>query len=185
MIYLSAGHHLGDSGAVSNSYKESQLCIELRDLVKIELDKAGYAYISDKDYETLSAYLNRIQPGSGSVLCEIHFNAAGSASATGVEVIYPEKEYHKTNHHSESTQLAKELSKEIAEALKLANRGAKKESQTARKSLAVLKSKAGISVLPEICFISNPGDMEAYQRNKGKVAKIIASYLIHYEQLKS
>lgn len=185
MIYLSAGHHLNDAGAVSNGFKESLLCIELRDLIKVELDKAGYTYISDRDYETLTTYLNRIQPGSGSVMCEIHFNAASSGAATGVEVIYPEKEYHNTNQLLASTQLAKELSEEIAEVLNLVNRGAKKESQTARKSLAVLKTKAGISILPEICFISNPRDMESYQRNKGKVAKIIASYLIHYENLKA
>lgn len=184
MIYISAGHHLKDPGAVGNGYQEYKLCIELRDMVIAELQKSHADYIADKDYETLSAYLNRIQPGSGSVLCELHFNSA-SSEATGVEVIYPTRAYGHTNHVEASKELAQTLSAEIAEALGIKNRGVKTEADTARKRLAVLQTKAGISILPEICFLSNVVDMERYQRNKDKVAKVIAQYLIYYEKLKS
>jgi N-acetylmuramoyl-L-alanine amidase len=177
MIYLSAGHHLSDPGAIANGYKESQLCIELRDLIKQELIQKGASFISDRDYETLIAYINRIKPGSGSVLCELHFNASTNTRATGTEVLYATG--------IESQNLAKDLSQVIAELIGIPNRGAKDEAQSARGRLAVLRTKAGIAVLPEICFISNKLDMDAYQKNKNKVAKAIASYLIHYDKLKS
>lgn len=186
MIFLSAGHHLGDSGAVSGQNKESQLTIELRELVDQELKAKNFQTIKDKDTETLSQYISRISKsvGTGSVVCELHFNAANGI-ASGVEVVYPDTAYHFTNFLVLSKQIAEGMSKEIAECLGLPNRGAKQEKNTARKNIAILRTGAGISILPEICFIDNKKDMAEYHQKKREVAKIIAKWLSQAEVMKS
>lgn len=184
MIYNSAGHHLSDSGAVKGNDRENVLTIELRDLVDSELKIMGFNTIKDKDTETLGQYIARISPGSGSVVCESHFNAA-NGKASGVEVIYPDRNYHNTNFVHLSKLIAEGMSKDIAQCLGLPNRGAKQEKDSARKTLAILRTKAGISVLPEICFIDNSIDMDKYHSKKREVAKIIAKWLSQAEVLKS
>lgn len=172
MIFLSAGHYAKDPGAVGNGYKESELCMELRDLIHAELLKSKASVVLDKDTETLAQYTARINPGSGSVVCEIHFNASSNASATGVEVLYPD------THKTVNKTIANEMSVELACIMKIKNRGGKAESTSARGRLAILRTGAGISFLPEIAFISNADDMKAYQANKVAIAKCIAKYLL-------
>lgn len=176
MIYLSAGHHNSDPGAVANGYKESELCIKIRDAVAKELDKRGYKYILDKDSETLSQYIARIKPGSGSVVCDIHFNAVANSTATGVEVFYK---------NDNSKPIAASLSAELARVQGLKDRGAKGPKESNRGSLAILNTKAGIAVLPEIGFISNKNDLKAFFDNFDKVINVIACNLIYAENLYS
>ena len=87
MIYNSAGHHNLDSGATAmykgKLIKENENTIIIRNKVSARLKERGYSFIVDKDTETLSAYLNRIKPGNGSVGCEHHLNASTNAKATG------------------------------------------------------------------------------------------------------
>lgn len=172
MIFLSAGHHLNDSGAVANGFKEADLTIEIRGLITKELDAKGYKYILDRDTETLSQYISRIKPSIGSVICDLHFNASANKTATGVEVLYPD------THKPINKSLAAEMSNELSIALGLRNRGAKAESASARGRLAILRTQAGISLLPELCFITNEADMCKYNLNKDKAAKVIAKYLM-------
>lgn len=172
MIFLSAGHHLKDAGAVANGFKEADLTIELRGLIAKELDAKGYKYILDDDRETLTQYINRIKPGSGSVICDLHFNASSNKTATGVEVLYPD------THKPINKSLATEMSSELSIVIGIRNRGGKPESTSARGRLAILRTKAGISFLPELCFITNEADMCKYNLNKESAAKVIAKYLI-------
>lgn len=177
-IFLSAGHSNFDSGAIGNGYQENKEMIIFRDLVHKELLLLNAKVIIDKDSETLSQYIARIKPGSGSVLCEFHLNASSNATATGCESLYP------SNGNQLSKDLSKEISDTISKCLGIKNRGAKDENTSARKRLAILRTPAGISALPEICFISNKQDMIAYQNNKHILAKCIASILIKYENMK-
>lgn len=182
MIYLSAGHNFKalnpDPGAIGNGYKESELTRELRDMVAAELKSRGFPYILDKDSETLGEYISRIKPGSGSVLCEIHFNAAGP-DATGAEVLVKE------GASKHSNELAKEMSAAISDTVGIKNRGAKDESSSHRGRLGILHTLSGIAVLPEICFISNANDVQLYQSKKNQLATSIALLLIKYENLNS
>lgn len=177
MIYLSAGHHLADPGAIGNGYIERDLTIELRDLIVPEIIKLGGKVITDKDSETLQQYINRIKPGDGSVLCEPHFNASANSSATGAECLYPDSS---TSH---SVALSREISETISTTLSIRNRGAKSEKESARGRLAILRTNAGISCLPEICFIGNKDDMAAYQKVKHILAKRIAAILVKYDNM--
>ena len=65
----------------------------------------------------------------------------------------------------------------------IANRGVKTEKQTARKGIGILNLKAGISVLVEVCFMSNPNDLRAYLKNKEAVACALVDLAIKYDDL--
>src|SRR5690606_5445362 len=170
MIFLSAGHHDKDPGAIANGVKEADLTVELRDLSFQELIKIGANVTMDKNFETLSQYLARIKPGSGSVVCEIHFNAA-APQATGVETIV------KAGASAAEKRLAERINSLVGNATGLVNRGVKDETQSHRGRLAILHTKAGISVLPEICFITNKNDLQLYRKGMRQIAKDLARAL--------
>lgn len=174
MIFLSAGHHLRDPGAVSKWGIERDLAIELRNLVEAYLKTAKASYVIDKDTETLGQYLERIKPGNGSVVVELHWNAAMSTTATGTEVFIAD------NHTKLSKELAAELSAGIATKIGIKNRGVKTEKESARGRLAFVR-EGGTNCLIEVCFISNPDDMAKYQKAKCELAEYIANVLIKYD----
>lgn len=180
MIFNSAGHSDKDPGAVANGYKEAELAKEFRNLINVNLDKLKAKYKNDLDSESLGQYLGRIQPGTGSVVYETHFNAA-TPQATGVEVVIPDRH---TNYEYEA---AKEIASVIACATGLTLRGKKKngvitESETARGKLGIMREE-GINLLSEICFITNKSDLERFFQAKHVIAARIADILKKYDDL--
>lgn len=177
VVYPSAGHHDKDPGAVANGWKEADLTKELRNLMIAEFNLRQHKIIVDQDWETNSQYQKRIKPGGGSVIMDLHFNAVESKTATGVEVIV-------NNHASQhSIDLATEICQKLSTIMGIANRGVKTEKQTARKGIGILNLKAGISVLVEVCFMSNPNDLRAYLKNKEAVACALVDLAIKYDDL--
>lgn len=184
MIFISAGHHFNaagaDPGAIATYdgilYKEADLTLELRDLIAKELDILNASYITDRDHETLTQYLARIKPGAGSLVCDLHFNASANL-ATGTEVIV------KQHANSNERKLATALCNAVAAEARIVNRGVKTEAQSHRGRLAVLNTAAGISILPELCFISNPKDLAAYQAVKAGIARRFAAILKYYDDI--
>lgn len=179
MIYLSAGHHDKDPGAVSGKYIERDLTKESRSLIEVYINPAQL--IKDKDYETNSEYQIRIKPGSGSVVFDIHFNS-GSTLATGTECFVNTKDFGDKN--SLSYKMADEICKVTSEMLGIPNRGVKSESSSQHSRIGILNKNAGCAVLWEICFISNPLNMSAYTFKKAELSKKIAEILIKYDALK-
>lgn len=180
MIYLSAGHNKrlagADPGAVYRNIKEACLTIELRDLIVEALKALQAKFITDKDDETLRAYIARIRPGSGSVVCELHFNSSANL-ATGTEAII------KNGYNHVEKAIAIDIANAIATILGIINRGVKTEAQSHRGHLGILHTDAGISVLPEVCFINNEIDMGQYHKNKHALAKKLAELLVEYDLL--
>ena len=181
MIYNSAGHHNLDSGAVAmykgKLIKENENAVIIRNKISARLKERGYSFIIDKDTETLSAYLNRIKPGNGSVGCEHHLNASTNAKATGVEVVV------KNNANPNSIALAKDLAKGISSITGIPLRngnGVITENDTHRGKLGLLH-KEGIWVLIEYGFITNSNDMDKLYANLDKVCSFVADTLITYE----
>jgi len=176
MIFISAGHHLKDPGAVANGVQENLLTIDLRNLVTQSLTKLGAKYIIDKDTETLAQYLGRIKSGTGSVICELHFNA-GSTKAEGMEVLIPER----------NTEEERTLGAAICDAghatMGLRYRGVFDETKSHRKRLGLMR-KEGINVLVEVCFITNKSDLEKYEGGKGLFAQKLAELLKKYDDMK-
>lgn len=181
--FISAGHHRNsanpDPGAQGVlKVNEGDLTIELRDLVVPAAKKLGMTIIVDQDNETLSQYLTRIKPGSGSVVVEFHFNASDNASATGAEVIVGD------GATLDSRKFAKELADVTATTLGIKNRGVITESQSARGRLGLMR-EAGIVALVEVCFITNVKDYNAYQANKYTLAQKYAQIIKKYDDLSS
>jgi N-acetylmuramoyl-L-alanine amidase len=94
IIHLVAGHdNVRDPGAVSNhpilkTLKESELNIEFRNLLSLELEKLGVIHTKDNDslpLRTVIADLTKTVKKED-LLIDIHFNA-GPPTATGTEVI--------------------------------------------------------------------------------------------------
>lgn len=175
--FISAGHHLKDSGAVSNNKQENLEMIKFRDLVLAAMTKnhPNVKVISDRDEETLSQYLKRIQTGNGSVVIEFHLDAASNVKASGTTAIV-------SNNASQlSKDFAKELSDTTSLILGIQNRGVKPESYTHVGRLGLMREE-GIVCLLELCFITNADDMSKLgdecksQILAESIANIIAKY---------
>ena len=169
-LYLIAGHGGSDPGAISNGYKEADLTIEFRDLLRKELEK-DYIVLIDGNTSLLNQVLTWLKERltSKCLLIDIHFNAATPA-ATGTEIIIDDK----------ACDFEKDLSlllvNKMSSVLKIRNRGVKSELQTPRKTVAILNLTA-YNILLEICFISNKFDMEKYQLHKHELAIELAKII--------
>lgn len=174
-IYLLAGHSLSEPGAI-NKYgtREAELTIELRDMVGTALKKHGIAPRTDHDRDTLSAVTARLlqQSREGDIICDLHFNAFNKR-ATGTEAIVPQQPT------SRELQLAAELCSTLSAIMKIPDRGVKKENDSARGRLAIMRPN-GINILLEVCFMDNENDIAAYKSNKQHVAASIANLLKEY-----
>lgn len=178
--FISAGHNPKgikvDPGAVANGLHEADLTVEFRNLVVYELLKKNVTVITDNDNERLGEYLTRIKTGSGSVVLEFHFDAAESPKATGTTSLFGK----------DADRLDKAFAKEIVDTtsivLKIKNRGALSEADSHRGSLGLMREQ-GIVALLEICFISNPDDIKAYNENKKELAVKVADIVKRYEDL--
>lgn len=182
-IFLSAGHTpkgpYYDPGAVSGGVKEADLTMDLRNLIATELSAKKANVKVDKDTESLAQYIGRIEPGSGSVVCDLHYNAAANPKATGVECVVPAR--HTTAEWNCAKELAAVVSKHTGIRLR-GNNGVITEADTARGRLAIMRED-GLNVLLEVCFITNPSDMAAYRKNKEIIAKDIARVLMKYDAM--
>lgn len=179
-IFLSSGHNTEgkkiDSGAVSNNLTEAQINLEFRNLVLNHLKQSNHKIIQDKDSESLSEYLNRIQTGNGSVIIEFHCDASSNPTATGTTSIIA------NNYTPLSKKFASELVNKTAEILQIKNRGVKTENLTNRKKISLVR-KAGTAVLLELFFITNTNDIAQYQSNKKILAQELSKIIIKYENL--
>jgi N-acetylmuramoyl-L-alanine amidase len=176
-IFISAGHSnvLGkDRGASGNGFVEGILTVEQRNLIVKELKNLGAKVIIDDNDSILSQTMAffRNKTTKNCILVDLHWNAATS-QATGTEVLVP------VTPTKFEMDLATDLSKAIANTLKIKNRGVKTELQSARKSLGWMRL-TGENILIETCFISNKKDMDNYQKNKEELAKQIALILFNY-----
>ena len=178
--FISAGHNPKgikiDPGAVANGLHEADLTVEFRNLVVSELLKRNVTVITDKDSERLGEYLTRIKTGSGSVVLEFHFDAAESSKATGTTSLYG------SDANRLDIAFAKELVNTTSEVLGIKNRGALSEKDSHRGNLGLMREQGIVSLL-EVCFISNPNDIKAYNENKKELAVKVADIVKRYEDL--
>lgn len=178
MIFISAGHNPKgpnpDPGACANGVREADLTVELRNAIVAELLKLHASFTVDSDSERLAQYINRVHPGTGSVVCELHFNA-GSEKATGVETLVS------TTAKPIEKNLAADINAIVTKHTGIMSRGVKTEADSQHSRLGILHTGAGISVLPEICFITNQNDLRAYRKGMPDIAKDMAALLVKYD----
>lgn len=182
-LFISAGHcnvkgKTFDPGALGiDGRTEADETVKMRDAVVARLRKMGQKVITDLNTESLGQYLSRIRSGTGSVVCEFHFNAF-NGKATGIEVLVQQ------DADKLDLACAKELAWGMREIMGLSLRGTgvKKESESQHRRLALMR-ESGIVVLVEICFIDNPSDMAAYDQNFDELASMFAGVLSKYDAL--
>lgn len=181
ILFLVAGHHKNDPGAIANGLTEHELNKDLRRLTKnfFEFryrDRPTTAAIwVDDDKYTLSqtnAAINAIAEPQD-IKYEIHFNAAGSAKASGAEIFVSQ------NARPLTLRIAQESVNLNAKLLGIPNRGVKDETKSARGRLASLHG-AACSMLSEIGFISSKDDMGAYEKWKHWFAVDHTDMIIRY-----
>lgn len=180
MLYISAGHNPNgiktDSGAVGNGKREADLTVEFRNLVIEELKKSGAKYISDNDSERLGQYLKRAETGNGSVVLEFHFDASVNSKATGATALVG------VDADDNDKAFARDILYATVSTFGIKNRGVLSEADSHRCRLGLMREK-GIVALLELCFISNPADLKAYDLHKAELAGKIADILIKYDAL--
>lgn len=162
MIYLLAGHHDRDPGAIGNGYKESDLTKDVRDLVAERLRSLSpdTKLWLDDDSDTLIQVITKVRPNikDTDILVDFHFDAFTNPNASGSTALVS------ANSGAKSKQLGADLVGMASMVLDIPNRGVKDESQSARGRLSILNMR-GAAVLLEIAFISNPDDMVNYFKN--------------------
>lgn len=168
-ILVSAGHSTvppKDSGAVGFGV-EADEAVKLRDAVAALLKHRNAKVVTDGVDGVSQPLTKAIALARGAkVAVEIHFNA-GPASATGVEILA------KAPHRA----LAQKLAAAIGDATKLPLRGDKGyKSDSSGQHHRLGFCEAG-GLIVEVCFISNQGDMKAYQSNFSTVATNLANVL--------
>lgn len=170
-LFLIAGHGGKDPGAISGSYIERDLAIELRFLINNELRRLNIVPNMDANENYLALTLSwlRGKLSAKDVIIDIHWNASSNPAANGTEVIVPE-----SSSQYENT-FANAIASTIA-SIGFKNRGVKPETDTARKKLGIMRPTAE-NILIEVCFISNTQDMLLYQKSKQILAKKLA-YII-------
>lgn len=178
MIFISAGHNNTpgkdyDPGAIGNGRREADETVKMRDAVIKQLGILKAAYSKDNDGESLRNYLARIKTGTGSVVCEFHFNAGGG---TGIEVLVQE------DADKMDLACAKELCDVSASLMGIKNRGVKSEAQSHHGRLALMR-EAGIVVLIELCFIDNASNLAAYDAQFINLADAYSVILVKYDAM--
>lgn len=169
MIYIFAGHHDKDPGAVANGQKEADLTKELRQLIIRPFEDVTI----DDDADTLSTLLKKIgKLHRTDYVMDIHFNSVTNPKATGTEVFITD------NDNSVEREWAQQVVDTTANILGINNRGIKTESQAKRGRLGILHTGA-TTILWEVCFMSNPDDLGRYHANKEALACAIANLTLN------
>lgn len=146
-----------DPGAVGNGYQEATVARQINDKI---IKATGARDTTDNRGTSVNGILantvNNINACAGGYQISNHLNSFGSASATGVEVLYGS---------IADKPMAEKVSKAIADALGIANRGAKDGSWLYIASNTGANKKV---LLIEWAFISNPNDMNKLMGNMDK-----------------
>lgn len=167
---ICAGHSNKDPGAVT-TYTESELVTELRNIVAKKLRDRGHEVVTDgtgninDDLKTAIALVNTHK---ADLAVDLHFNASSNSAAKGVECIALVK------HRG----VAQRISKNIAGVLKTTVRGDngwKTQEESARGKLGFVNAGG---VIVEVCFLSNPVEMDNYISTKWLVAEAIVKGLL-------
>lgn len=159
-LFISQGHGGADAGSMgADDHSEKMRIRKLVPLIEERVEKAGHRVIVKNEKNANGSWA--FTSASGDVKFSIHFNAFNE-KARGVECWYKK---------SSMKSKAATMSKKVAKAMGIDNRGAKYTD-----SLRMMN--IGFDLLLEVCFHDNKKDLNAYQEHKKEVAKAIADVLI-------
>lgn len=164
VLFINAGHHDTDAGAVNGDIVERDECKKVRDALKVLLGKRNeytVHWVPDNlDLNQSIAWVNaKASNINDGLAIDIHFNSLSDKSVGGTEA------FHGTSDVSQ--KIAAALSLGVSKKLGLKNRGAKPDTQTAVGSLGWIRKTKMWASLIEICFITNVADMAVIKAPNG------------------
>lgn len=185
-VFILAGHQvLKGKGTGAVKYLDEAVEADLiAKRVAIELDDHGFKVYTDPPTWTLGQVYKwvkgLIRPQD--ILVDIHFNAAASEKATGIEVFIPK------DYITEELELANSIATSLHQVTglplrrgKLIYAGVKTENESQHAQLRMLGGLGvGINVLVEICFVTNKFDAEAFNKHKSLIPFCIANPIKMY-----
>lgn len=203
-IVVDAGHGGKDAGAIGNGYKEKDIALAVSKKLATNLKKDFNVILTrDSDYFVELAERARIgNRANADFFVSIHLNSAGTSSSNGAEVFYYSKKgttpyatevanlenraggqtdepisdfiindiFYRINQQK-SSAVANDVLNGIVSNFGLRKRG------VFGANFAVLRGSNSPSILIELGFISNYGDVSNYATNSGqeRVAESIAN----------
>ncbi len=170
-VMISAGHDERDPGAAAHGYTEAEVVLEFRDLVSDALVKLGIKHMTDGDPGENLPLREAVQIAkTQQIAVEFHCNAA-TPQATGTETLSQPHHY----------GLGQALCHATADALGIADRGAKPEDSGQHSRLAFGSDGGGL--IHELFFITSKTDLAAYIAGKRglaqEAARVIAEAARH------
>ena len=172
-VTITAGHGGGDPGAVNGNITEAYIATDMRNMLKLYLERAGLKVRTDGDGNDNQSLRQAVRLIAGSDLAiEIHCNAASSSQAGGVEALAQTKD----------KAICQKLCSAISDVMSIPVRGAagggwKDQSSGQHTRLAYV---SGGGIILELFFISNPRELNTYLSKKWLVAREIAEVIAEH-----
>ena len=172
MIILTAGHTGPNSGAqcAATHFDEGAENIWLRNrIAEILTNDYGLVVLVDENEATLQLVKKRIELNAPHIdfVIDRHFNAHSNPNARGTEAIVAD------DATTLELRFASRLAHTTSDALDIPLRCIKSESETPHHRLAMLHLTPQ-SIILEVCFCTSPEDVEAYRKNREKLAADLA-----------
>lgn len=171
-VTITAGHSNTDPGAVNGLTTEAAIVTDMRNMVKLYLERDGIEVKTDGEGAVNKPLNEAVKLIKGSKLAvEFHCNASVSRTAKGVEALAQTKD----------KDVAKRLCEAVAQVLDIPTRGEfagwKPENSGQHTRLAYV-SNGGIIL--ELFFLSNPDELAKWTKYKWLVAKEVAQAIKDY-----
>lgn len=165
---ITAGHSNTDPGAVAFGRKESDIAVDMRNMVTLYLERAGAKVLTDgdsRDNKSLNEAVKLIPKSD--IAIEFHCNAA-TPSAKGVECLAKPKD----------KLISQKICGAIADVLETTVRGEKgwKPENSGQHSRLAYVSAGGI--ICELFFLTNAKELEMWDAKKWLVAKAVSNVLL-------
>ena len=163
IITVDPGHGGTDAGAVNGKKYEKDITLAVAKLVEKKLKSAGAMVVMTRTSDSTLSLSQRVKTATNhysDLFISIHTNGASASNAKGTETYYTS---YGNDNVKESTELAKEIQKQIILLVEMKDRKVKdsaKLERTKGQGFHVLREHNTTSVLVELGFISNPSDLE-------------------------
>jgi len=158
-VFVNSGHDTEiEPGACYHDLRECDITQSVGRLVTEELVKRGYevTFVQDNSLTKIVDMANGVQ---ANLFVSLHCNAVDNESVSGTEVWVHGK-------GSNATEAAAKISKDVAEALGIYNRGIKYNVDRPKgNNIYVLSATAMPAMLIEMFFISNKTDIDKFKNS--------------------
>lgn len=189
-VFLSSGHSDAkrpngayiEPGAVNGKWIEGELTVMYVNKLATKLKQLGVTVVTDDPSNslkhTLAFFKNKTNPNS--IVIDIHWNSSLNPKSTGTETLIP------ANPTAFEVLLAKDISDDTSQCLNIplrgnyqGHKGVKTELESHHGRLGWM-TLTGENILIEMCFISNPDDMNSYFQNEDKLVEAHTQTIFKY-----